>query len=166
MCHSPREDLSFLLLTESESPISTFICRNCTFLHFALTWSQLGFGSRGYWKETAQDLVLIKEAVFVLKPACRFSPAAFSSLSFSFSLPLSLNRSENSPPSCRWPTCLQHQRKRTGGVGENGRGVGRGENMWESAMINVLSEMEWVRERGSSEPGCCDVWCCWWEESK
>lgn len=65
-------------------------------------------------------------------------------------------RTEPSAPSgCWWPTCLQHQSKRTGGVAEKGRGGGRGENMWETAMINVLSEMEWVRESRTRAPVRC-----------
>lgn len=91
-----------------------------------------------------EDLVLIKEAV------------SLEDTYVSCILQLTLS---TTPPewkqssSCQWPTCLQHQRKRTGGVGETGRGGGRGENMWESAMINVLSEMEWGRERKSGEQG-------------
>lgn len=63
--YSTVQDKTVIFVADGvESPISTFICLNCTILHFTLTWSQLGLDlvvSAG----SHSDLVLIKEAVLL-----------------------------------------------------------------------------------------------------
>lgn len=90
-------------LTGFESSVSTFICRNCTILHFTLTWSQLGFDlevSAGNW-------VLIKEARLVgnLHLVWLLQPSALSLFSLSLKTVLQFAADPLA--------CLQRQRKRT-----------------------------------------------------
>lgn len=102
------------------------------------------FGPSGFWQKPLRRFSNKRQ-----KSASRLPPAAFGSLSARVKTVLQFTGD---------PLASSTRGKRTGGgVEKRGRGGVGGENMWETAMINVLSEVDWDWEMESREQG--HLWC-------